>query len=342
MINNIRKNRTDLQQSSDYINHQGQKRIKTVTVKYKTEREPLQMENITLNSLDTDDDDVLKFEFIPGSDNDEFSSNIKSEDEQSQSVTDLDTKSYSVQNPTDKIMLEPSECIPPSEYIPVLTENNFVPTKTETASSNIIENDPKNNIHMNTLYESDDNRSNDVNFDIDLEATPKQNKKELRSPIKSKRPTRKSTRNNKNLFQPDNDYSNSSDANFELDLDIAHENETETDNEDTKSKRGRRTNRKSAKTNLKKDIKDKDSDHKFVGIIRQPKGELSEGNWETKLLTDEEAMEQFKKKEFDSRYERMEFKCIKCFKGFSKNEMLLRHNKLWHDHVSIFDDASLL
>lgn len=143
------------------------------------------------------------------------------------------------------------------------------------------------------------------------------------------------------LLNLDNDDS-SNDFSFGMDIDIG---KVIDENRDLDKKKTNKTNKRVAKTKGDKEVvkvNDPVETHKFMGIIREPKGELSKGNWETKLLTEDEAIEQFKKKEFDSKYERMEFKCTKCFKGFSKNDMLLRHNKLWHDKVRYKDKVKKL
>lgn len=261
VIEDIRRNRTDLQPSSDYINYLSGKRIKTLNLKYKADVEPLEMENVNINSLS--DDEPFKYEFTPDSDHDD----------------DISVMKYEI-----------------DEDISNVIDNN------DAYKSDIATEYPEKPLDTDPVPKAEENaavKENDTVF--------------------------------KNLFTDSNDSSNGASIVMDIDVEIVKVNDDDVDENNTTT----RSKRTAKKKDNKKEAKEinPDSKHRFVGIIREPKGELSKGNWETKLLTEEEAIEQFNKKEFDSKYERMEFKCTKCFKGFSKNEMLLRHNKMWHEQV---------
>ncbi|XP_030024365.2 zinc finger protein 85 [Manduca sexta] len=58
---------------------------------------------------------------------------------------------------------------------------------------------------------------------------------------------------------------------------------------------------------------------------------LDSNNWEKFTLTEEEAEKEFKARSVDPKYLKMAYKCVLCFKGFSKEEMLNRHMKLRHN-----------
>lgn len=282
VIEDVRKNRSDLLTTSDYINYMCGKRIKTINIKYKAEVEPLEMENVIVNSL-PDDAEPFKYEYIPESDHDndltvnimKCENDIDSRVIMDTTITDSDVRHTSLNNP-DNTKSNPEIEKTSSVAIPVPKIEEKSPAKKEN-----------NSVLKNVFFQSDiDDSSNDASFHMDGDAD-----------------IEKST------------------------------------NENLEKTSANRTSKRVAKKKEDKKVvnaKNPDACHKFVGIIREPKGELSEGNWETKLLTEEEALEQFQKKEFDSKYERMEFKCTKCFKGFSKNDMLLRHNKMWHEKVFIF------
>ncbi|CAH2097877.1 unnamed protein product [Euphydryas editha] len=66
--------------------------------------------------------------------------------------------------------------------------------------------------------------------------------------------------------------------------------------------------------------------NKFKRII------LMDGNnWKKIDLTEEQAIQEYRAKADDEKYKSATFKCTNCFKGFSKEEMLKRHNKLRHE-----------
>ncbi|KOB64153.1 putative nuclear transcription factor, X-box binding protein, partial [Operophtera brumata] len=64
---------------------------------------------------------------------------------------------------------------------------------------------------------------------------------------------------------------------------------------------------------------------------RKKRARINKDNWEIKILSEDEALEQFKQRINNSKYIKFNFKCNKCLKGFSRNDILLRHNKQCHD-----------
>lgn len=66
---------------------------------------------------------------------------------------------------------------------------------------------------------------------------------------------------------------------------------------------------------------------------KKKKNRINKDNWEIKILDEDEAFEQFKQRVNNSRYIKFHYKCEKCLKGFSRNDILLRHNKQCHDKV---------
>ncbi|XP_045455979.1 zinc finger protein 432-like [Melitaea cinxia] len=57
---------------------------------------------------------------------------------------------------------------------------------------------------------------------------------------------------------------------------------------------------------------------------------MDRNNWKRIDLTEEQAVQEHRAKADDEKYKSAAFKCSDCFKGFSKEEMLKRHNKLRH------------
>ncbi|CAB3246621.1 unnamed protein product [Arctia plantaginis] len=53
-------------------------------------------------------------------------------------------------------------------------------------------------------------------------------------------------------------------------------------------------------------------------------------NWKIEILSEEEALKEFRAKAEDKKYLAAAFKCKDCFKGFSKKDMLKRHVQLRH------------
>lgn len=66
---------------------------------------------------------------------------------------------------------------------------------------------------------------------------------------------------------------------------------------------------------------------------KKKKTRINNENWEVKILTEQEALEQFKQRVNNNKYIKFSYKCDKCLKGFSRNDILLRHNKQCHDKV---------
>lgn len=62
---------------------------------------------------------------------------------------------------------------------------------------------------------------------------------------------------------------------------------------------------------------------------------LDTTNWKKFNLTEEEAIKEFRAKSGHEKYVEAAFKCADCFKGFSKEEMLKRHQQLRHSVVRI-------
>lgn len=56
-------------------------------------------------------------------------------------------------------------------------------------------------------------------------------------------------------------------------------------------------------------------------------------NWKIDILSEDEALKEFRAKAEDKKYLAAAFKCKDCFKGFSKKDMLDRHIQLRHIEV---------
>ncbi|XP_028029445.1 zinc finger protein 808-like [Bombyx mandarina] len=64
--------------------------------------------------------------------------------------------------------------------------------------------------------------------------------------------------------------------------------------------------------------------------IERKKRELNEKNWQRFYLTEEDAVNEFQSRAQDPKYISAVYKCTFCLKGFSKEDMMKRHNKLRH------------
>ncbi|KAJ2940902.1 hypothetical protein O0L34_g10163 [Tuta absoluta] len=60
---------------------------------------------------------------------------------------------------------------------------------------------------------------------------------------------------------------------------------------------------------------------------------LDKDNWKIYSLTEEEAVKEFQLRAENEKYKAAAFKCVDCFKGFSKEDMLKRHKQLRHSET---------
>ncbi|KAI5641245.1 zinc-finger double domain-containing protein [Phthorimaea operculella] len=60
---------------------------------------------------------------------------------------------------------------------------------------------------------------------------------------------------------------------------------------------------------------------------------LDKDNWKIYSLTEEEAVKEFQLRAENEKYKAAAFKCVDCFKGFSKEDMLKRHIQLRHSET---------
>lgn len=61
---------------------------------------------------------------------------------------------------------------------------------------------------------------------------------------------------------------------------------------------------------------------------------LDPTHWKKIVLSEEEAVKQFRARAEDKRYKAGRYKCTDCFKGFSQEDMMKRHRLLRHNEVS--------
>lgn len=87
--------------------------------------------------------------------------------------------------------------------------------------------------------------------------------------------------------------------------------------------------------NLKsEDIKTTKTNNIEIGVTLKEFGKyLSEENWKKLILTEDEAVKEFRGKAEDPKYLDAAYKCLDCFKGFSKKDMLNRHVQCRHSEV---------
>ncbi|XP_013170850.1 PREDICTED: zinc finger protein 287-like isoform X1 [Papilio xuthus] len=73
-------------------------------------------------------------------------------------------------------------------------------------------------------------------------------------------------------------------------------------------------------------------------ISEKPNRRLDPESWKVNILSEEEAVREFRLRAEDSKYLAAAFKCQDCFKGFSKEDMLKRHKQLRHsEELGIFE-----
>ncbi|KAI5641244.1 zinc-finger double domain-containing protein [Phthorimaea operculella] len=74
---------------------------------------------------------------------------------------------------------------------------------------------------------------------------------------------------------------------------------------------------------------------KKISPLFKPKKEcpLDKDNWQIYKLTEEEAVKEFQLRAENKKYKAAAYKCVDCFKGFSKEDMLKRHLQLSHSET---------
>lgn len=70
--------------------------------------------------------------------------------------------------------------------------------------------------------------------------------------------------------------------------------------------------------------------------FKKPTKFLDAAHWKKVVLTEEEAVQQFRARAENPKYQSWEFKCVDCFKAFSKEDILKRHRILRHNEVSVW------
>lgn len=145
----------------------------------------------------------------------------------------------------------------------------------------------------------------------------------------------KTNRNTDNVNSDVENTNYDSDVNFDI---TGHENATSSDDEslaETVKKRPKIKRKPTRNTKEPKSKKSKTEIDKVELKNTKPKKHfLNPQFWKKISLTEEEAVREFKRREFDNDYYlKAKYKCESCFKGFSKNDMLVRHLKHWHDEV---------
>ncbi|XP_013144774.1 PREDICTED: RB-associated KRAB zinc finger protein-like [Papilio polytes] len=85
--------------------------------------------------------------------------------------------------------------------------------------------------------------------------------------------------------------------------------------------------------NLKNEFKERSR-----SISEKPNRRLDPESWKINILSEEEAVKEFRLRCEDPKYLGAAFKCKECYKGFSKEDMLKRHKQLRHSQdLGIFE-----
>lgn len=95
----------------------------------------------------------------------------------------------------------------------------------------------------------------------------------------------------------------------------------------------RKRKTRSSGNSKKKKAKETVPKEKKFAVKTTKKTEMDPNNWLKINLTEEEADAEFKARGQHKRYLNAQFKCTQCLKGFSKEDMLKRHDKLRHCEV---------
>lgn len=146
---------------------------------------------------------------------------------------------------------------------------------------------------------------------------------------------------NHNIEKP---ISDSEDINYDSDINFIITDDVLTSDEESlyaiKKKSGK-VKHKTVTDNTQKEPKGKkkkkEKNKEVILKNTQPlKHVLNPQFWKKINLSEEDAIREFKQREFSNYYLKAKFKCQDCYKGFSKKEMLERHLKQRHDEVVIF------
>ncbi|KAJ8710875.1 hypothetical protein PYW08_009390 [Mythimna loreyi] len=161
---------------------------------------------------------------------------------------------------------------------------------------------------------------------IDLEKIEKDKDTELVEDIEPKiQPTENVTLDIDKVFS-DDDMPSDSEKVFVDDIKIVSESDSESEpKEPVKKKRTR-----NGGNSKKKKAKDTIPKEKKFAVKTTKKAEMDPNNWLKINLTEEEAEAEFKSRGTHKRYLNAHYKCTDCLKGFSKEDMLRRHEKLRH------------
>lgn len=117
---------------------------------------------------------------------------------------------------------------------------------------------------------------------------------------------------------------------FVDDIKIVSESDEDSEPQPVKKKRTR-----NGGNSKKKKAKDTIPKEKKFAVKTTKKAEMDPNNWLKINLTEEEAEAEFKSRGTHKRYLNAQYKCTDCLKGFSKEDMLKRHEKLRHSEVRV-------
>lgn len=149
-----------------------------------------------------------------------------------------------------------------------------------------------------------------------------------------------SEKGDNNNMENDVNSNYDSDVNFEMDDNSISSDDDESLSETLKKRKSKRkplTRHKTKSEPKHKKPKTEDENEVQLKNTRPRKHFLNPQFWKKITLSEDEAVREFKQREFNNDYYlRAKYKCQNCFKGFSKNEMLVRHLKHWHDEVGHF------
>lgn len=305
VIEDIRKNRVDLLSSIDYIIPN--KHIKTYHVKHKPEIKPSEIENVLINEFNQDS---LKYEYIPETDDENTTlDKIKYSNEST-----LDKIKYSNESSLDKIKYSNDSTLVKLKHSKHLKHEDTIPNEPDTFILNDFDDD--NDFDLESLQ-------NTLETELCSKVINDEKDAALKADFLLDNSHSKDFLSNVNIISNKKDILTTTEGKELLNIE---------DNSKDSLLFSLLTSSKPKRSKKKSDVQTEPTS-KPRKFERKKRARINKDNWEIKILSEDEALEQFKQRINNSKYVKFNFKCNKCLKGFSKNDILLRHNKQCHDEV---------